>query len=266
MSSDHTTRRRVLLGVGTTTAVALAGCSGGGDDGEADDDGTDTDSDGGGTMSDDQAFLRVLHLSPNGGSVDIYVDGEITAEGLGFGAVAPSGEYLPVDTGERRVRVTPAGDEETTVAERTVSLDAGTGYTVAAIGEVGDEADRAFELLALTDDNSAPEEGMARVRVLHASPDAPAVDVTAGDGETVLFDGVAYGESGYTSVPADSYTLEIRGDTDSNDGEAVYTQSVTLDAGQVYTAAAVGYLTRDDDPTETGFGIVLERDTGSTDG
>jgi len=269
MSSDHTTRRRVLLGIGTTTAVALAGCSGGDDGGDGGDGGGDGGDDGGdgGDGSDGgdggTANVRVAHLSPNAPNVDVYVDGEAAVEDVGFGVF---GSYLEAPAGERQLRVTPAGDEETTVAEAAVTVEADTDYTVAATGEVGDDADRPFELLPLTDDNSAPDDGMARVRLLHASPDAPTVDVTAGDGETVLFDGVAYGESGYVSVPADTYTLEVRGDTESNDGEAVYTQSVTLEAGQVYTAAAVGYLTRDDDPTETGFGIVLEEDTGSMDG
>jgi hypothetical protein len=268
MSSDHTTRRRVLLGIGTTTAVALAGCSGGGDDG---DDGEDGDDGGDGDATDTTegemdggtANLRVAHLSPNAPNVDVYVDGEAAVEDVGFGTI---GSYLEVPAGDRRLRITPAGDAETTVSETAVTVEADTDYTVAAVGEVGDDADQAFELLPLTDDNAAPDEGMARVRVLHASPDAPAVDVTAGDGETVLFDGVSYGESGYTSVPGGDYSLEIRGDTESNDGEVVSTNPVTLEAGEVYTAAAVGYLTPDDDPTETGFGLVLEQDTGGMDG
>jgi hypothetical protein len=272
MSDDHTTRRTVLLGIGTTTAVALAGCSGGGDGSDGGDGGDGSDGgtmDGGTTTGDDggmdgaTANVRVAHLSPNAPNVDIYVDGEAAVEDVGFGNV---GSYLGLPAGERQLRITPAGDGETTVAETALTVEADTDYTVAAVGEVGDEADQAFEVLPLTDDNSAPDEGMARVRVLHASPDAPTVDVTAGDGETVLFDGVSYGESGYVSVPADTYTLEIRGDTESNDGEVVHTQSVTVEAGQVYTAAAVGYLTPDDDPTETGFGLVLAQDTGGMDG
>jgi len=258
MSRDHTTRRTVLLGIGTATATALAGCSGGGDGDDGDGtDTTETEMDGG------TANVRVAHLSPNAPNVDVYVDGEAAVEDVGFGVF---GSYLEVPAGERQLRITPAGDGETTVSEAAVTVEADTDYTVAAVGEIGDDADQAFELLPLADDNSAPDDGMARVRALHASPDAPAVDITAGDGETVLFDAVAYGESGYVDISAGSYTLEIRGDTDGNDGDIVATQDVTVEGGQVYTAAAAGYLTADDDPADTPFEVVLAQDTGSMDG
>ncbi len=51
------------------------------------------------------------------------------------------------------------------------------------------------------DDNAAPVAGMAKVRFLHASPDAPAVDIAVAGGP-VLFPDVAFKEhAGYASVP-----------------------------------------------------------------
>jgi hypothetical protein len=112
----------------------------------------------------------------------------------------------------------------------------------------------------LEDDNAAVEDGMARLRVVHASPDAPAVDVTAASGEITLFDGVAFGESGYTTVEAGDYTVEIRGDTADDDGDVVAADDVSLADGGVYTAFAAGYLSPDDDPGDAAFDLVVTRD------
>jgi hypothetical protein len=123
-------------------------------------------------------------------------------------------------------------------------------------------ADQAFEPLVLEDDNSDPGGDTARVRAVHASPDAPAVDITVESTGDALFDGVAFGGAGYVEVPAGDYTLQIRGDTDSNDGEVVADFDVSLNGGQVYTAFAAGYLTPDDEPQDVPFDLLVTQDTG----
>jgi hypothetical protein len=213
-----------------------------------------------GTMSDgmdDPAMVRVAHLSPNAPNVDVYVDGSAALEDVPFGAVSG---YLDVPAGTRTVEITAAGDPDASVFAGDVGVESGQPYTIAAIGEIGDGADQMFEPLVLQDDNSAPDSGMARLRVVHASPDAPAVDVTVAAGD-VLFDGVAYGGSGYVEVPAGDYTTQIRGDTDSNDGDVVAEYDVSLSGGQVYTAFAAGYLSPDDEPADTPFDLVVAQDT-----
>jgi hypothetical protein len=118
-----------------------------------------------------------------------------------------------------------------------------------------------FRPLVLTDDNSDPGDDMSRVRLVHASPDAPAVDVTLQSNGDVLYDGVPFGEAGYRTVPAGDYTLEVRGDTESNDGDVVASLAPSLAGGEVYTVFAVGYLTPDDEPADAAFEFVVEQDT-----
>ncbi len=141
-------------------------------------------------------------------------------------------------------RVTAAGDPDTSVFSGPVAVEADTAYTIAAVGEIGDDADQAFEPLVLEDDNSDPGGDTARVRLVHASPDAPAVDVTLASNGDALYDGVEYGGSGYVEVPSGDYTLQVRGDTESNDGDVAAEFDVSLSGGEVYTAFAAGYLTR----------------------
>ncbi|MBV0925596.1 DUF4397 domain-containing protein [Halomicroarcula limicola] len=267
MSSDtaETSRRRVLFGIGTGLTVGLAGCAG---DGGSGGDGTDTQTttDAGtetetSTATDTpmgNASVRVAHMSPNAPNVDVYVDDSAVLEDVPFGAVS---DYLDVPAGERMVEITAAGDRDTSVFSGAVPVEAETAYTVAAIGEIGEEADQPFEPLILEDDNSDPGGETARVRLVHASPDAPAVDVTLASSGDAVYDGVAYGESEYVEVPAGDYTLQVRGDTESNDGDVAAEFDVSLAGGQVYTAFAAGYLSPDDEPADTPFDLVVAQDT-----
>ena len=256
MLDDTTaTRRRVLAGVGAT--VALAGCPNGNGNGGGDETATPTDTETD-TPTDTptmtaSARVRAAHMSPNAPNVDVYVDGDAVLEDVPFGDISG---YLELAADTYTVEITPAGDSETTVFNGDVSAEAETDYTVAAIGEVGDDVDQSFEALVLEDDNSDPGDDTARVRAVHASPDAPAVDITA-DGD-VLFDGVEFGNSDSIEVPAGDYTLEVRGDTEENDGDVVGEFDVSLAGGAAYTAYAAGYLDPDDD--EPAFELIVTQD------
>ncbi|QCC52972.1 DUF4397 domain-containing protein [Halapricum salinum] len=196
-------------------------------------------------------------MSPNAPNVDVYLDGSAVLEDVPFGAVS---DYLTVSATEHDVEITAAGDPDTSVFSGPVTVAADTDYTIAAIGEIGEQADQPFEPLVLEDDNSEVGSNQSRLRVVHASPDAPAVDVTAAGGDVVLFDGVPYGGSGYAEVEANDYTVQIRGDTDSNDGDVVADFDVSLNGGTVYTAFAAGYLTPDDEPADESFDLLVAQD------
>jgi len=264
--SSDTTRRRVLLGLGTGMTATLAGCGGSGG-GTSTDTPTDTEAPTETATETAEptetpagtAAVRVAHLSPNAPNVDVYVDGSAVLEDVAFGVVSG---YLDVPEGDREVEITAAGDPETVVFSGPVSVAADTAYTVAAIGEIGEEGSQPFEPLILEDDNSAPGDEMARVRLVHASPDAPAVDVTVASSGDVLYDGVGYGESGYVEVPAGDYTLEVRGDTESNDGDVVADFDLSLSGGEVYTGFAAGYLAPGEAPADTPFDLIVAKDTG----
>ncbi|AHG04565.1 hypothetical protein HALDL1_13935 [Halobacterium sp. DL1] len=264
MSKD-TTRRRILLGIGAGVTVGLAGCSGADEDDPAGGIDTTTETTETTTASETTeepsgtAAVRVAHVSPNAPNVDVYVDDSAVLEDVPFGTVS---DYLEVPAGERQVEITAASDPDTVVFSGAVPVEADGEYTIAAAGEVGEGADQPFEPLVLADDNSNPGEETARVRLVHASPDAPAVDVTAASSGDALFDGVEYGGSEYVEVPAGDYTLEVRGDTESNDGDVAAEFDVSLSGGSVYTAFAAGYLTPDDEPADTPFDLIVAQDAG----
>ncbi|MEF8812881.1 MAG: DUF4397 domain-containing protein [Halovenus sp.] len=198
--------------------------------------------------------LRVAHASPDAPNVDVFLGGTQVLTDVPFGAVS---DYLEVPAGTATAKITPAGDPHTAVFEGDVTVEAGTDYTVAAIGELSEET---FRPLVLVDDNSI-ERGRARVRVVHASPDAPAVDVTLDDAESTLVDGLAFGEaSEYLSFQPGQPTVEVRPDSESNDNPFDAEFDIRLRPNRVYTAFAEGYFTADDEPTDETFTLVTATD------
>jgi len=280
-------RAFIKAAAGVTVIGTLAGCSGDGEETEGDETGTDAATDtemesmdtesetmsgdtetesmetetmGEGTETESmgQGRLRVAHMSPNAPNVDVYLDGEAVLEDVQYTNVS---DYLPVPAGDHTVAITAAGDSvDSAVFEGTVTVGAKTDYTVAALGEVGEDGDKPFEPLVLEDDNSDPGGNDARARIVHASPDAPAVDVTAGEGTVVLVDGLEYRGTATSTIQANDYTVEIRPDTESNDGDVVHDEDLSLNGGTVYTVFAAGYLTPDDDPSEEAFDLVVAQD------
>lgn len=181
------------------------------------------------------AQVRVAHLSPDAPNVDVYVDGEVALSDFSPQTVS---DYLSLPAGSYALEVRPAGaaaDSEP-VIQADATVEAGQAYTVAAVGLLADIAAQVY-----VDDLAAPPEGQAKVRVIHAAPDVPAVDAgVAGQApEEALVTDLSFPDaSEYLAVPADTYDLEIR-PTGTSD-VAVPVSGLTLEAGTVYTAIAVG--------------------------
>ncbi|GMU24072.1 MAG: hypothetical protein AMXMBFR13_41490 [Phycisphaerae bacterium] len=178
------------------------------------------------------ARVRVVHASPDAPAVDVCANGGVLFANAPF----PAGtDYASVPADTYQVRVVPAGAgcASDGVIDAALPLGEGTDTTVVAVNRLA-----SIEPLVLSDDNSAPPTGQARVRFVHASPDAPVVDITLPDG-TTLFNDVAFkGNGGYISVPAGTYTLQVRDSTGAT--VVLELDPLTLSAGRVYTVYAVG--------------------------
>ena len=96
-----------------------------------------------------------------------------------------------------------------------------------------------FAALATVATTAAADE--ARLRVLHASPDAPAVDIYV-DGAEVVPD-LAYPDiTGYLELAGGSYLVEVFPASADGSGAPVISATVTLAANTDYTVAAIGQL------------------------
>lgn len=211
--------------------------------------------------SQDTSYLRVVHASPDAPAVDVRVENETVLSNVSFGAVS---DYLALPAGTYNVSILANGTE-TAVFDGAVTVEPRSVTTVAASGEVTQDGETPFEPVFFEDDAFTPGENQSALSVVHLSPDAPAVDITAGNGSVVLADNVSFqNASDYVSVPAGNYTVEIRPATAGNNGSVVTTVDVSLEGGEAYSALALGYLNPDDAPAETPFQVVLTEDASLT--
>jgi len=181
------------------------------------------------------ARLRVAHASPDAPNVDVWIDDAVALADVGFADVT---EYAALAPGVYAVKVTPSGAAEPVVLETSVTLTEGSDYTALAGGLLQD-----IDLVLFQDDAGVPAPGTAHVRFVHASPDAPAVDVAVKDGPVLLGD-VAFGEATeYVAAPAGTYDLEVR--PTGTITAALELPDVALAAGSVYSFFAMGLVAGD---------------------
>ena len=192
--------------------------------------------------------LRVFHGSPDAPNVDVYVDGNLAIPNLGFEEFT---SYIPVPAGSYQIQVNAAGQGYTGpfVISATLPFAADTDYTIAATDVLTN-----ITPIVLTDDNTQPSMTETTIRFVHASPDAPNVDITDAMGN-IIFGNVAFQETVSGTVPAGSYDLEVRVAGTSNvaldlppidfAGETVYTAWAT---GQVSNSTLNAVLTVDAGP------------------
>jgi len=260
------TRRRLLKTVGGVAVVgSLAGCADTGGNGNETDEpageagaqeGNETEESTDEEPAEEMAGVRVAHLSPDAPNVDVYVDGEAVLEDVAFRDVS---DYLELQPGSYDVQITEAGNQEEVFYDDSIEVEA-ADYTVAAIGEAGGE-NQPLSVEVYEDDLSDPGEN-ARVRGIHAAPDAPAVDVIGADSGDALFEDLAFGESASAEAPPGEYTFEVV-PAGEEDAEPVAEFEAPVEAGTVYSAFAVGYLQPDDAPADEAFGVeIVEDSTG----
>jgi hypothetical protein len=179
------------------------------------------------------AKVRVVHASPDAPAVDVWVNGKKTLSDVPF--FTASG-YLDLPAGSYDILVVPAGKTEPAVIDaKGVKVEGGKAYTIAAVGKLAN-----IKAAIFVDNLTAPAAGKAHVRVIHASPDAPAVDVKVANGPT-LIPGLAFPTaSDYLPVDAGSYDLQV---TPAGQSAVVLDLKGTkLEAGKIYDVFAVGEL------------------------
>jgi hypothetical protein len=169
--------------------------------------------------------------------VDVYVNGDPVLTDVAYTTVSG---YLSLPAGTQQVTVYATGDATSPVIDTPVELAAGGAYTVAAVGLVADDS---LTAQVYEDDLRSPASGNAKVRVVHASPDAGPVEVIPRGGQA-LVEGLTFPDaSPYAEVPAGSYTLDVN--AAGTNKTALTVPDAKLASGGVYSAFAVGTVFAD---------------------
>ncbi|MCK6506302.1 DUF4397 domain-containing protein [Myxococcota bacterium] len=196
---------------------------------------------------------RIVHASPDAPPVALDVGNDGSAEVSDFerfadtDAVVPGG--IPLPAGAPLQVGVWAGDPLAPVTAFTLpALSEGAEVLVLASGLLGQAGwqPTGFSLLALP-----AGEGAVVIRqnpvvyALHGSPDAPTVDIYAGDAEVVS--GASFGDLvGPLQVPPGAYTLDFfastPGTTRPAGSPAASASTGNLEGGETYLAMANGFL------------------------
>lgn len=199
------------------------------------------------------ADVRVIHASPDAPNVDVLVNGNAAFTDVAFKEVT---EYANVPAATYDIEVVPAGESAPVVIDAELPLKRFRDYTVIAVNTLDK-----IEPLVLQDYNYFAPSHKARVRFVHASPDAPAVDIAVKNGP-VLFRNVEFKENTwYRYVDAGTYDLEVR--LAGTNTVVLPLDGIALNGGTIYTAIAVGevgegtlgaVLSADATPNQYAFG------------
>ncbi len=197
----------VILCLGTI--LLIAGCGGG----------------GGGTR------FRLVNAVPDESALDVLVDSTTVSSNIAYGT---SNGYMSVKSGSHQVAIEPSGTT-TALLQQSITFASGSDTTIVSSNYSSNIAN-----LVLTDDNSAPDSGKFRLRVVNAAPGLGPADVyivaPATDLNTVspTLTNLAFGgTTGYQSVTAGSYEVVLT--PVGQKFTAIDTGSVAFSSGQVRT-------------------------------
>jgi hypothetical protein len=130
-------------------------------------------------------LIRLAQLQPDLMDVELLVSSvadsrtSVVSATLHYGDVLP---YQAVEPGDYVVSMRPAGSTEPPKVSKTVSVQPGTAYTLAAVRhEITPD-----DLGVFADDLAAPAPGRSRVRVINAVSPPPELDVRDANGEPVV--------------------------------------------------------------------------------
>jgi hypothetical protein len=202
-----------------------------------------------GAITAGNAQLRILHAAPLAPQVDVFATvpgADLTAEpAIGTFSFKEDLGPIQVPAGDYQIRVTLPNDPATVVFDSgTITLQDGNDLLVAAVENTTGGSSAPISLAVLNTAGSLEilDIGtLADLRVVHASPDAPAVDVVVNDDfANPLVEGIEFPEfTGFLSVPGDDYNVKV---IEPISGLTPINEDLTLAAGAIYTVVALDTL------------------------
>jgi hypothetical protein len=183
---------------------------------------------------DGRASVRVIHGVSDAGPIDLYIDGAIAVVGASFPSVT---DPLDIEGGEHRIVVAPSGSgPDAALVDSTLTIDAGTTAEIAVVGGL-----TGLNAVLFAVDRSPLADGEARIRIVHASPDAGSIDPVIVDADA-LFPSIDYLlATEYVEVAAGGYSLELRLADDETEPLTVPDLEIEADTvTDVYVVGQVG--------------------------
>jgi hypothetical protein len=173
--------------------------------------------------------LRFLHAAPDVKLVDIYLNGSRVLRDFDY---KNNSSHMQLAPGKYQVDIYPAGETVSTVISKKITIEPATIYTAAITG-----LSSKLRLLTFEDQPMTPV-GETKVRFIHLSPDAPAVDIAGTNGD-IIFPNVSFRQATtYLGLTPMTVTLEARVAGTKN--TVLIIPDVKFDPNNAYSIVAVG--------------------------
>ncbi|TYR81169.1 DUF4397 domain-containing protein [Priestia megaterium] len=178
-----------------------------------------------------QPMARIFHASPDSPSVDVYLNEKRIIRNLTY---KQETDYLPLgEPGRYTISIYPAGETEKPLLTKSFTFEGNQNYTIAAVDTLNE-----LDLLFIYDNTDVPQ-GETKIRFIHLSPDAPAVDVAARGGD-VIFSDVTFKEiTKYLGLSPMMVQLDVF--LAGTDDLVLSIPPLNLRPNRTYTVYAVGF-------------------------
>ncbi|WP_262247537.1 DUF4397 domain-containing protein [Parapedobacter soli] len=214
---------------------------------------------GGCFKDDDQLYrvsaVRALNGVPGSGQLDIFLDynklnfNDIVREDEGF-AYSDTLPYKNAWPNSRVVSIVDPVDYPNAepIVQKTVNFVPGSFYSLYVVGYEN------IEVISTEDDLTEPAEGKAKIRFIHLSPDAPALDfeIHSDAVDPLIISDKAFKEaSDFVSIDGGiTCTVDF---IEHSSGDVLHTFEFEPAAGMIYTLWVKGLLS-DTENISLGFG------------
>jgi len=171
------------------------------------------------------ALITVINASPDSQPLDFFLDQNLAnAYPLRYGHIL---DYTRAYTGKRVASFYVSGSQQKVVAD-TINLDANKYYSLFLSNSASTP-----DVTLLNDTLSRPASGMATVRFINLSSNAPAVDVDIQGGAVLATNKSYKGFTPFTPIEGDkTITLEIK--QAGTNTVLVSLSNITLQSGSIY--------------------------------
>lgn len=175
------------------------------------------------------SLLRVFHAVPQSPAVDVYINEKLVFSNLQFTQFS---SYVKLKEGEYRIDIFQTGTMVQPIISGSLDLDEGQMLTIAAIGNLDD-----LSLLVINDNadkKASPK--VSSFRVVHLSPNTPAVDILVNN--KILVENLAFKQNtSYVDIAPGSYNIEA---VLNSNKESVLVFGAVLKVNRIYTIYIVG--------------------------
>jgi len=177
------------------------------------------------------AEVNLINASPDAASAQLYVADVLrTPTAISYGQ--ESG-YNKTYAGDQNVVIKSANGQA--LSSSQTQLDAMGKYSFFLVGQ-----NNKLDMITVTDDQTAPASGKAKIRFVNASPNSTSVTLAVGN--TVIASNQDFRSvSSSTEITAGVYTLTLTNAT-NNTTTVVTTPNTTWESGKIYTVYAKGLV------------------------